>query len=106
MGKDNQGISAPLIMKKVDNAAGIVTEGQKREAGPAPGQPPAKKLDAPKKEVLRAPGKVLLLNNMVGRGEVDEDLEEETAEEAGKYGKLKKCVVKEIPGVPDVEAVR
>merc|ERR1712176_486747 len=60
----------------------------------------------PKKEVLRPPSKVILLNNLVGAGEVDEDLEEETAEEAGKYGKLKKCVVKEIKGVPDDQAVR
>ena len=27
---------------------------------------------------------------MVGAGDVDEELQEETAEEAGKYGKLKK----------------
>lgn len=48
----------------------------------------------------------MLLNNMVGAGEVDEDLEEETAEEAVKYGKLKKCTIKEIRNVPDSEAVR
>merc|ERR1719277_1750067 len=66
----------------------------------------AKPAEEAKKQQVRPPGKVLLLNNLVGRGEVDEDLEEETAEEAGKYGKLKKCVVKEIPGVPDEEAVR
>ena len=29
--------------------------------------------------------------------QVDEDLEEETAEEAGKYGKVKKCTIKDLP---------
>merc|ERR1711915_809109 len=79
----------------------------KREA-PTPqatGQPDAKQPKAAT-NINRPPTRVLLLNNLVGAGEVDEDLEEETAEEAGKYGKLKKCIVKEIKGVPDTEAVR
>merc|ERR1740121_1902091 len=80
----------------------------KREAAqPAQGQPGAKQAKpAEKAETLRPPCTVLLLNNLVGKGEVDEDLEEETAEEAGKYGKLKKCVVKEYKALPDDQAVR
>jgi len=106
LGKDNQGMTAPLIMKKVDNATGVIAPGQqKREATqPAQGQPSGKQ--AKPTEAIRPPSKIVLLTNMVGAGEVDEDLEEETAEEAGKYGKLVKCVVKEIKGVPDHEAVR
>uniref|UniRef100_A0A8C5Y095 Splicing factor 45 n=1 Tax=Microcebus murinus TaxID=30608 RepID=A0A8C5Y095_MICMU len=46
------------------------------------------------------------LQNMVGAGEVDEDLEVETKEECEKYGKVGKCVIFEIPGAPDDEAVR
>nr|XP_054593460.1 splicing factor 45 [Nothobranchius furzeri] len=46
------------------------------------------------------------LNNMVGRGEVDEDLEGETKEECEKYGKVVKCVIFEIAEVLDDEAVR
>lgn len=38
----------------------------------------------------------LFLQNMVGRGEVDEDLEEETKEECEKYGKVVKCVIFEV----------
>lgn len=34
--------------------------------------------------------------NMVGRGEVDEDLEGETKEECEKYGKVIKCVIFEV----------
>lgn len=36
--------------------------------------------------------------NMVGRGEVDEDLEGETKEECEKYGKVVKCVIFEVSG--------
>ena len=33
---------------------------------------------------------------MVGPGEVDEDLEPETAEECSKYGKVIKCMIFEV----------
>lgn len=33
---------------------------------------------------------------MVGPGEVDEELEPETAEECTKYGKVNKCVIYEV----------
>lgn len=39
---------------------------------------------------------VCVLQNMVGRGEVDEDLEGETKEECEKYGKVVKCVIFEV----------
>lgn len=39
---------------------------------------------------------VYILQNMVGRGEVDEDLEGETKEECEKYGKVVKCVIFEV----------
>lgn len=54
----------------------------------------------------RSPTRVVLLTNLVGPGEADEDLKEETAEEAGRFGKLKSIVIKEVPGAPDNEAVR
>lgn len=105
LGKEGQGIAAPLVMKKTDVRAGVIVEGQKREAPTAqpPGQPEQKKAN---QGFNRAPTRVLLLNNMVGAGEVDEDLEEETGEEAGKYGKLRRCVIREIKGLPDDQAVR
>jgi len=34
--------------------------------------------------------------NMVGPGEVDDELESETAEECGKYGKVIKCLIFEV----------
>lgn len=36
------------------------------------------------------------LQNMVGPGEVDDELEPETAEECSKYGKVIKCVIFEV----------
>ena len=36
------------------------------------------------------------IQNMVGPGEVDEDLEPETAEECSKYGEVEKCVIFEV----------
>lgn len=51
---------------------------------------------------------VIMLQNMVGPGEVDENLEDETKEECEKYGKVIKCLIYEIPHkqVPDNKAVR
>lgn len=43
--------------------------------------------------------KTVFAQNMVGRGEVDEDLEAETKEECEKYGKVTKCVIFEVSGL-------
>lgn len=106
LGKEGQGMATPLVLKKTDQKAGTIVEGAKREAPVAqpPGQPDPKQAKAAPS--TRPPTRILLLNNLVGAGEVDEDLEGETAEEAGKYGKLVKCAIKEVKGVPDEQAVR
>ncbi|KAJ3109739.1 Splicing factor 45 [Phlyctochytrium bullatum] len=44
---------------------------------------------------LQRPTTVLLLKNLVGRGEVDADLQDETASECSKYGKVERCVIYE-----------
>lgn len=59
-----------------------------------------------KREIAGRPTRVVLLCNLVGAGEVDDDLEEETSDEARNYGDLKSCKIKELTGVPDEEAVR
>ena len=46
------------------------------------------------------------LRNVVGAGEVDEDLEAETKDGCENYGIAVKCVIFEIPGAPDDKAVR
>ncbi|KAI8390108.1 hypothetical protein BD560DRAFT_379937 [Blakeslea trispora] len=54
------------------------------------------------------PTHVVLLTNMVGPGEVDDLLQQETAEECSKYGKVERCLIFEVPKgqIPDDRAVR
>uniref|UniRef100_A0A3Q2G9I6 Splicing factor 45 n=1 Tax=Cyprinodon variegatus TaxID=28743 RepID=A0A3Q2G9I6_CYPVA len=101
LGKHEQGLSTALSVEKTSKRGGKIIIGDAAE------KHPSKKSDAnPLTEILKNPTKVVLLRNMVGRGEVDEDLEGETKEECEKYGKVVKCVIFEIAEVPDDEAVR
>ncbi|KAK1906510.1 Splicing factor 45 [Dissostichus eleginoides] len=79
LGKHEQGLSTALSVEKTSKRGGKIIIGDAAE-----------KRD----------------NNMVGRGEVDEDLEGETKEECEKYGKVVRCVIFEIAVVPDEDAVR
>ncbi|XP_061662723.1 splicing factor 45 [Syngnathoides biaculeatus] len=117
LGKHEQGLSTALSVEKTSKRGGKIIIGDAAEkpgsTPPAAPETPAgavadsKKSDAnPLTEILKNPTKVVLLRNMVGRGEVDEDLEGETKEECEKYGKVIKCVIFEIAEVPDDEAVR
>uniref|UniRef100_A0A3Q3BFQ0 Splicing factor 45 n=1 Tax=Kryptolebias marmoratus TaxID=37003 RepID=A0A3Q3BFQ0_KRYMA len=102
LGKHEQGLSTALSVEKTSKRGGKIIVGDAAEKPDA-----SKKADAnPLTEILKNPTKVVLLRNMVGRGEVDEDLEGETKEECEKYGKVVKCVIFEIADVPDDEAVR
>lgn len=90
LGKSDQGMSCPLEIEKDGiNSARIV---------------------APPRDVQQVPiaTRVLLLQNMVGPGEVDNELESETKEECKKYGDVVRCLIFEIPNkkVPDEQAVR
>ncbi|CAG9466070.1 unnamed protein product [Pedinophyceae sp. YPF-701] len=94
LGRNRQGITAPLMMQKTGVVHGVVTVGDDtdRARGSAP-----------------AAGRVALLLNMVGPGEVDESLEDEVADEcATKYGPVVRVVIFEVttPGVSPEEAVR
>ncbi len=42
---------------------------------------------------------------MVGPGEVDEELEPETAEECSKYGKVVKCVIFEVKIINNLKLI-
>ncbi|XP_019947759.1 splicing factor 45 isoform X1 [Paralichthys olivaceus] len=119
LGKHEQGLSTALSVEKTSKRGGKIIIG---DAAEKPGSSLSgvaetslggfaadcsKKSDAnPLTEILKNPTKVVLLRNMVGRGEVDEDLEGETKEECEKYGKVVKCVIFEIAEVTDDEAVR
>mmetsp|Transcript_48723 Transcript_48723/g.104398 ORF Transcript_48723/g.104398 Transcript_48723/m.104398 type:complete len:331 (-) Transcript_48723:107-1099(-) len=95
LGKEEQGIAAPVIHQKMGGGQGVVKLGNTVE-------PPAKRIRP------SAPTRILLLTNLVGKGEVDDDLADETAEEAKKYGNLDAsgCKVVEVHNAPDDQAVR
>ncbi|XP_040199207.1 splicing factor 45 isoform X4 [Rana temporaria] len=103
LGKHEQGLSTALSVEKTSKRGGKIIIGDLADKAEA-----AKKGTDPNPltEILKCPTKVVLLRNMVGAGEVDEDLEGETKEECEKYGKVAKCVIFEIPGTPDEDAVR
>ncbi|MEE6481678.1 hypothetical protein FKM82_012930 [Ascaphus truei] len=102
LGKHEQGLSTALSVEKTSKRGGKIIIGDLADKVDT-----SKKSDPnPLTEMLKFPTKVVLLRNMVGPGEVDEDLEAETKEECEKYGKVGRCVIFEIPGSPDEEAVR
>ncbi|KAG9280455.1 splicing factor 45 isoform X1 [Astyanax mexicanus] len=121
LGKHEQGLSTALSVEKTSKRGGKIiigdstekNSGSSQNAADTPGSNSGASADPSKKnevnpltEILKCPTKVVLLRNMVGRGEVDEDLEAETKEECEKYGKVVKCVIFEISDVTDDEAVR
>jgi len=60
----------------------------------------------PKKKMN--PTRVLLLTNIIGRGEVDQDLQGEIEDECAKYGRVKDCKIYQDSrtNIPEEEAVR
>ncbi|MGH0119320.1 UNVERIFIED_CONTAM: hypothetical protein FKN15_025791 [Acipenser sinensis] len=106
LGKHEQGLSTALSVEKTSKRGGKIIVGDAADkctylfsvyilAGePETKVDTSKKADGnPLTEILKCPTKVVLLRNMVGSGEVDEDLEGETKEECEKYGKVVKCVI-------------
>jgi len=58
-------------------------------------------------DMMKNPSKVVLCKNMVGPGEVDEELEPEVMDECGgKYGDVNKVTIVEVPDVCPEETVR
>ncbi|KAK7251953.1 hypothetical protein RIF29_35582 [Crotalaria pallida] len=102
LGKQEQGITTPLMAKKTDRRAGVIVNASDNSGS-----------KAEKKAVKSAnfhgvPTRVLLLRNMVGPGEVDDELEEEVGSECAKYGTVTRVLIFEITEVnfPVDEAVR
>lgn len=122
LGKQEQGISMALQVEKTSKRGGrIISEKEIMPPPPltAPGanspgstsqqQSLATQLkpEPTITEIMRSPSKVVLLRNMVGPGEVDDDLEPEVKDECNtKYGEVVQVVIFEQPNVPSDEAVR
>lgn len=97
LGREGQGILNPLEHKKLKGkgpASGVIVD--------------TNSLGNLSKRRKVESSKVVLLRNMVGPGEVDEDLESETAEECTKFGPVVRCKIYEEknPMVPPERAVR
>eukprot|EP00250_Pteridium_aquilinum_P032837 c4770_g1_i1 orf=281-1549(+) len=96
LGKQEQGITTPLMARKTDRRAGVIVNAsaeKKAKAGVS---------------IMGQPTRVVLLRNMVGPGEVDDELEDEVASECAKYGTVTRVLIFEItePDFPATEAVR
>ncbi|KAK9267609.1 hypothetical protein L1049_010040 [Liquidambar formosana] len=98
LGKQEQGITTPLMAKKTDRRAGVIVNASESK--------PEKKVKSV--NFNGTPTRVLMLRNMVGPGEVDDELEDEVASECAKYGTVTRVLIFEItePNFPVDEAVR
>lgn len=129
LGKGEQGISKPLEVLKVGAREGKIlantqtnlsanssNSGDPPNLFPPP-HPVSSQVSPPEAasssttsitELIKTPTKVVLLTNMVGPGEVDEELEPEVKEECSKYGEVVRCVIYEVSSgvVKPEDAVR
>eukprot|EP00240_Pyramimonas_obovata_P004942 CAMPEP_0118927142 /NCGR_PEP_ID=MMETSP1169-20130426/4680_1 /TAXON_ID=36882 /ORGANISM="Pyramimonas obovata, Strain CCMP722" /LENGTH=390 /DNA_ID=CAMNT_0006868847 /DNA_START=315 /DNA_END=1488 /DNA_ORIENTATION=- len=104
LGKDNQGMATPLMAKKTDGRSAVIVNASDNSGLIQREEKRPKLADV----FSSNPTKVLMLRNMVGPGEVDEDLEDEVAEECSKYGEVVRVMIFEVtdPNWPAQEAVR
>lgn len=109
LGKQEQGISAPLTVQKTGKLQGII------QAPPVTGMPSPQSQPIPHVQTPSIPAldvskatRVIVLKNMVGPGQVDDTLQQETADECARFGKVESCLIYEVPGgaVPENQAVR
>ncbi|KAK4347421.1 hypothetical protein RND71_033760 [Anisodus tanguticus] len=105
LGKLEQGITTPLMAKKTDKRGGVIVASEAKQQQQQQ-QPPEKKVKSVSFNM--PPTRVVLLRNMVGPGEVDDDLEGEVAEECTKFGTVTRVLIFEITeaNFPHEEAVR
>ncbi|RWS29411.1 DNA-damage-repair/toleration protein DRT111-like protein [Leptotrombidium deliense] len=118
LGKEEQGISRALEVQKTSQRGGKIVAGEDKDVFIPPPPPsmfaatlvptaPSTTAVESITEIMKNPTKVVLLKNMVGRGEVDEDLVPEVKEECSKYGEVVNCTTFEMPlTVNEDEAVR
>lgn len=98
LGRQEQGITTPLMARKTDRRAGVIVNASENKS--------EKKVKSV--NLNGPPTRVLLLRNMVGPGEVDDELEDEVGSECAKYGTVTRVLIFEItePNFPVDEAVR
>lgn len=131
LGKKEQGISMALQVEKTSKRGGRIVHEKDIMPPPPPAPiaplnaglgaimppPPPAPMSPPRPgspksqvsitEIMKQPSKVVLLRNMVGPGEVDEELEPEVKDECNtKYGDVVRVIIYELPNAHPEEAVR
>lgn len=111
MGKQEQGMSIALQVEKTSKRGGrIIHEKELLMPPPAIPSPPVAQIKVEEPtitEIMKTPSKVVLLRNMVGPGDVDNDLEPEVKDECNtKYGDVVSVIINELQNVVPEEAVR
>ncbi|KAG7199574.1 hypothetical protein KM043_014181 [Ampulex compressa] len=119
LGKKEQGMSVALQVEKISKRGGrIVGEREQLMPPPPPMAVSPPPVQAPTNqpqtieepsitEIMKSPSKVVLLRNMVGPGEVDDDLEPEVKDECNtKYGDVARVIIHEVIEAAPEEAVR
>lgn len=85
MGRSEDGIKEALKVQATGKGSGVIVNAMPMPESSPPPPPP-----------MTATSPVILLTNMVGPGEVDDTLQEETADECAKYGKVERCLIFEV----------
>ncbi|CAB3239929.1 unnamed protein product [Arctia plantaginis] len=123
LGKKEQGMSVALQVEKTSKRGGRIIHEKDGNVMPPPGfamsattapdspnasnSPQLSRQEPSITEIMKSPSKVVLLRNMVGPGDVDEELEPEVKDECNtKYGDVVKVLIFELPNAPSDEAVR
>lgn len=109
LGKQEQGISMALQVEKTSKRGGRIIHEKDIAITPVlePQPAPASSQEQSITEMMKAPSKVIMLRNMVGPGEVDDELEPEVKEECNrKYGEVVTVHIVEMPNVTPEETVR
>lgn len=96
LGKERQGITEPLAVKKHTARSGTIEDRNEPEG-------------LRQQQVQQSQSRIVLLTNTVGRGQVDDELEEDVAQECERFGEVVRCIIFEVAHsvpVPDEQAVR
>ncbi|CAG9858821.1 unnamed protein product [Phyllotreta striolata] len=104
LGRLEQGMSSALQVEKTSKRGGRIIHEKEILPPPTPELPQVQPTIT---EIMKNPSKIVLLKNMVGPGEVDDDLEPEVKDECNtKYGPVASVIIHEIPHDDHEEAVR
>ncbi|XP_018319487.1 splicing factor 45 [Agrilus planipennis] len=105
LGKQEQGMSMALQVEKTSKRGGRIIH--EKEIMPPPVTDFGAKQELSITEMMKSPSKVVVLRNMVGPGEVDDELEPEVKDECNtKYGEVGSVIIHEFMDKEPEEAVR